>query len=42
MRAANTGPAENSVVSGGVEKKLGSLVGCEGMVENGGAKERKD
>ena len=41
MRAANQGPSDSSIVSGTTEKKIGNMVGCEGMVHNGEEKERK-
>lgn len=41
MRAANHEPSDSSIISGATEKKIGSMVGCEGMVHNGEEKERK-
>jgi uncharacterized protein YjbJ (UPF0337 family) len=41
MRAANQGPSDSSTISGATEKKIGNMVGCEGMVHNGEEKEEK-
>ncbi|CAF3107033.1 unnamed protein product [Rotaria sp. Silwood2] len=41
MRAANQGPSDSSFISGTTEKKIGSMVGCEGMIHNGEEKERR-
>ena len=41
MRAANQGPSDSSFVSGSTEKKIGNMVGCEGMVHNGEEKEKR-
>lgn len=41
MRAANQETSDSSLVSGTTEKKIGSMVGCEGMVHNGEERERK-
>jgi uncharacterized protein YjbJ (UPF0337 family) len=41
MRAANQGPSDSSTISGATEKKIGNMVGCEGMVHNGEEKEKK-
>ncbi len=41
MRAANQGPSDSSVISGSTEKKIGSVIGCEGMVHNGEEKEKR-
>jgi uncharacterized protein YjbJ (UPF0337 family) len=41
MRAANQGgPKDAGVVPGKVESTLGKAIGCDGMVENGEAKQR--
>jgi uncharacterized protein YjbJ (UPF0337 family) len=40
MRAANQGPSDSSLISGTTEKKIGNMVGCEGMVHNGEEKEK--
>ncbi|CAF1021407.1 unnamed protein product [Rotaria sp. Silwood1] len=41
MRAANHGPSDSSLISGTTEKKIGNMIGCEGMVHNGEEKERR-
>lgn len=41
MRAANQGPSDSTVISGSTERRIGSMVGCEGMVHNGEEKERR-
>lgn len=41
MKAANHGPDDSSFISGSTEKKLGNIVGCEGMVHNGEEKEKR-
>jgi uncharacterized protein YjbJ (UPF0337 family) len=41
MRAANQGPSDSSLISGSMEKKMGNMVGCEGMVHNGEEKEKR-
>ena len=41
MNAANQGPSDSSPISGSTEKKIGQMVGCEGMVHNGEEKEHK-
>ncbi|CAF0985907.1 unnamed protein product [Rotaria sordida] len=41
MRAANQGTSECPVISDTTEKKIGNMVGCEGMVRNAQEKERK-
>jgi uncharacterized protein YjbJ (UPF0337 family) len=41
MRAANQGPSDSSFISGTTEKKIGNMVGCEGMVHNGEEKEKQ-
>ncbi|CAF1459251.1 unnamed protein product [Rotaria sordida] len=41
LRAANQGPSDSSLISGTTEKKIGNMVGCQGMVHNGEEKERK-
>jgi len=41
MRAANQGPSDSSLISGNTEKKIGNMVGCEGMVHNGEEKEKQ-
>lgn len=42
MRAANQGPNDNSLISGNTEKKIGNAVGCQGMVNNGEEKSRRN
>lgn len=41
MRAANQGPTDNSLISGSTEKKIGNIVGCQGMVQNGQEKDKQ-
>ncbi|CAF1080061.1 unnamed protein product [Rotaria sp. Silwood1] len=41
MRTANQGTSDCPVISSTTEKKIGNMVGCEGMVHNAQEKERK-
>lgn len=40
MKSANEGPNDSSIISGTTEKKIGNVVGCQGMVHNGEQKQR--